>query len=119
MQEGILPTVRVPGGRTVRVPIGALREWIEQNTGAGLERPQPIAAGSASPGSTPLEKEALEMPGDDQARSPNLIAQRYSDLSPSGQLLVSTMRHVHFGRFEGLRICDGEPVWIRHPIWSG
>jgi excisionase family DNA binding protein len=32
MQRGVLPTVRVPGGRTVRVPREALIEWIKANT---------------------------------------------------------------------------------------
>ena len=32
MQRGILPTVRVPGGRSVRVPREALIEWIRTNT---------------------------------------------------------------------------------------
>jgi excisionase family DNA binding protein len=48
MQEGVLPTVRIPGARTVRVPTDALREWIEQNTGTGLVRSQPIAADRVS-----------------------------------------------------------------------
>jgi excisionase family DNA binding protein len=32
MQEGTLPTVRIPGARTVRVPQDALRDWISANT---------------------------------------------------------------------------------------
>jgi excisionase family DNA binding protein len=32
MQRGVLPTVRVPGGKTVRVPREALIAWIEANT---------------------------------------------------------------------------------------
>ena len=32
MQNGVIPVVRVPGGKTVRVPAAALRAWIEQNT---------------------------------------------------------------------------------------
>lgn len=32
MQEGTLPTVRIPGGRTVRVPEDALRQWILEHT---------------------------------------------------------------------------------------
>lgn len=32
MKRGILPTVRVPGGRMVRVPADGLREWITRNT---------------------------------------------------------------------------------------
>jgi len=43
MQEGVLPTVRVAGARTVRVPNAALLEWIKQNTGTGLARSRPIA----------------------------------------------------------------------------
>lgn len=35
MQEGILPVVRVPGARTVRVPRAALLKWIEARTGGG------------------------------------------------------------------------------------
>ena len=62
-----------------------------------------------------LEKEVAEMPTDHEGRASNSIALSYSELSPSGQLLVSTMRHVQFGRFEGLRICDGEPVWNPPP----
>lgn len=32
MQTGILPVVRVPGARTVRVPRAALLAWIEERT---------------------------------------------------------------------------------------
>lgn len=32
MQRGVLPTVRVPGGKSVRVPREALVEWIRANT---------------------------------------------------------------------------------------
>ena len=32
MQNGVLPTVRVPGSRSVRVPREALLEWIRSNT---------------------------------------------------------------------------------------
>jgi excisionase family DNA binding protein len=36
MAAGILPVVRVPGGRSIRVPQQALLRWIETNTaGAG------------------------------------------------------------------------------------
>lgn len=35
MQDGTLPTVRVPGGRTVRVPRAALRAWIDSRTQSG------------------------------------------------------------------------------------
>ncbi|MCZ2074617.1 MAG: helix-turn-helix domain-containing protein [Bryobacterales bacterium] len=32
MQSGVLPVIRVPGGRTVRVPRSALLAWIERQT---------------------------------------------------------------------------------------
>lgn len=32
MASGILPTVRIEGGRSVRVPREALVKWIEENT---------------------------------------------------------------------------------------
>jgi excisionase family DNA binding protein len=32
MQRGVIPTVRIPGGRSVRVPREALVEWIRANT---------------------------------------------------------------------------------------
>lgn len=32
MAAGVLPTVRVPGSRSVRVPRGALLNWIDQRT---------------------------------------------------------------------------------------
>ena len=35
MQRNILPVVRVPGGKTVRVPRDALLEWIRANTRTG------------------------------------------------------------------------------------
>jgi excisionase family DNA binding protein len=35
MQKGILPTIRVPGGRTVRVPRSGLLEFIEEQTRQG------------------------------------------------------------------------------------
>jgi excisionase family DNA binding protein len=37
MQRGIIPVVRIPGGKTVRVPREALLEWIKDNTRAGTE----------------------------------------------------------------------------------
>ncbi|MBE0660336.1 MAG: helix-turn-helix domain-containing protein [Bryobacteraceae bacterium] len=40
MQDGTLPSLRAPAGRVVRVPRGALEQWIETHT-----RP----AGSAVP----------------------------------------------------------------------
>lgn len=33
MQRGVIPTVRIPGGKSVRVPREALIEWIRANTG--------------------------------------------------------------------------------------
>jgi hypothetical protein len=47
-------------------------------------------------------------------RPPN-IAERYSELSASGKLLVSAMRRFQFGRFEGLQICNGDPTWNPPP----
>lgn len=38
MQQGILPTVRVPGARVVRVPREALLDWIKRNTQAEAAR---------------------------------------------------------------------------------
>jgi excisionase family DNA binding protein len=38
MAAGILPVVRVPGGRSVRVPQRALLNWIETNTADAGER---------------------------------------------------------------------------------
>lgn len=32
MQTGVIPTIRVPGARSVRVPRAALMAWIEANT---------------------------------------------------------------------------------------
>jgi excisionase family DNA binding protein len=32
MQRGTIPVVRVPGGKTVRVPREGLENWIRQNT---------------------------------------------------------------------------------------
>ena len=52
-QECVLPTVRIAGARTVRVPKTALLEWIEQNTGTGLAPSQPIAATRASHAAPP------------------------------------------------------------------
>jgi excisionase family DNA binding protein len=37
MKEGILPTVRIPGGRMVRVPSDGLVEWIKRNTRPAME----------------------------------------------------------------------------------
>lgn len=36
MQRGTIPVVRIPGGKTVRVPREALLEWIKDNTQAGV-----------------------------------------------------------------------------------
>ncbi len=35
MASGILPTIRVPGTRSIRVPKAALDRWIESNTSQG------------------------------------------------------------------------------------
>ena len=43
MQQGLLPTVRIAGGRTVRVPRHALLDWVRSQTH------QPVAV--AAPGS--------------------------------------------------------------------
>ena len=55
------------------------------------------------------------MRSEHEDRMADLCAQRYSELSPSGKFLVSTMRRVQFGRLEGLRICNGDPVWDPPP----
>src|ERR1035438_1940660 len=49
MQTGVLPTIRVAGARTVRVPRGALLKWIEHRTGGGGCMNAPKASG-ANPG---------------------------------------------------------------------
>jgi excisionase family DNA binding protein len=36
MQRGTIPVVRIPGGKTVRVPREAFLKWIEKNTRAGV-----------------------------------------------------------------------------------
>jgi excisionase family DNA binding protein len=38
MAAGILPIVRVPGGRSIRVPQQALLKWIEASTAGAGER---------------------------------------------------------------------------------
>lgn len=38
MQTRILPTIRVPGARTVRVPREALLKWIEDRTGGAAPK---------------------------------------------------------------------------------
>ncbi len=38
MQAGILPVVRIPGGRSIRVPREALMEWVKSNT----QRPEAV-----------------------------------------------------------------------------
>lgn len=41
MQQGLLPTVRVPGGRTVRVPRHALLDWVRSQTHQPVTAPDP------------------------------------------------------------------------------
>lgn len=44
MQQGILPTVRVPGcSKIVRVPAADLHKWIKNNTEKPAEKTQSIA----------------------------------------------------------------------------
>ena len=43
------------------------------------------------------------------------ISRRFSDLSEAAKALVSTMDTVQFGRFEGLRICNGDVVFDPPP----
>ena len=52
---------------------------------------------------------------DDKGRQVNAFPELFSDLSPAGKVLVSTMRRFQFGRFEGLHICNGDPVWAPPP----
>jgi excisionase family DNA binding protein len=44
MQRGTIPVVRIPGGKTVRVPREALLVWIKDNTRGGAD-----ACGVADP----------------------------------------------------------------------
>ena len=46
MQTGVLPTIRVAGARTVRVPREALLEWIKHRTGGGGGTSAPPASGT-------------------------------------------------------------------------
>jgi excisionase family DNA binding protein len=34
-QRRVLPVVKIPGGKSVRIPLGALQEWIRRNTTGG------------------------------------------------------------------------------------
>jgi excisionase family DNA binding protein len=36
MQRGTIPVVRIPGGKTIRVPQDSLLEWIKVNTRGGV-----------------------------------------------------------------------------------
>ena len=35
MASGVVPTVRVPGARSIRVPLAALEKWVESQTRGG------------------------------------------------------------------------------------
>jgi len=48
-------------------------------------------------------------------RASNSIPKRYCELSSAGKALVATMHRVQFGRFEGLRIFDSDPVFDPPP----
>lgn len=55
------------------------------------------------------------MPFQREARASNVTPHRFCELSSGGQVLVATMRRVGFGRFEFLRICNGDPVFDPPP----
>jgi len=43
MQRGTIPVVRVPGGKTVRVPRQALLDWVRANTEVATAPIAPLA----------------------------------------------------------------------------
>ena len=45
MQRATIPVLRVPGGKTIRVPREALEEWIRANTQAAAAGPSRPTAG--------------------------------------------------------------------------
>ena len=53
MQRGTIPVVRIPGGKTVRVPREALLEWIKVNTLAGVTGIKPNTAGPSDTKAVP------------------------------------------------------------------
>jgi len=55
------------------------------------------------------------MPSEREARASNPIPRRFCELSAAGKVLISTMRDVQFGRFEDLRVENGEPVFDPPP----
>ena len=55
------------------------------------------------------------MPSQLETGAPTLIPQRFSELSVAGKVLVATMCRVHFGRFEALRIYNGDPMFDPPP----
>jgi len=55
------------------------------------------------------------MPSEREAGTSKLIPHRFSELSAPGRVLVSIMRDAQFGRFEDLRVHNGEPVFDPPP----
>jgi len=55
------------------------------------------------------------MPSEREAGASSLIPRRFCELSAAAKILVSTMRRFQFGRFEDLRVQDGEPVFSPVP----
>jgi len=55
------------------------------------------------------------MPSEREAGASSLIPRRFCELSAAAKVLVSTMRDVQFGRFEDLRVLDGQPVFSPAP----
>src|ERR1035437_8753547 len=63
MQRGTIPVVRIPGGKTVRVPRESLLQWIKVNTRAGFE-----ATGIETNTAQPAESERRPNPTARQRR---------------------------------------------------
>jgi len=55
------------------------------------------------------------MPSECERSSSDRIPHRFAELSVAGRVLVATMRSVQYGRFEALRICNGDPTFDPRP----
>jgi hypothetical protein len=55
------------------------------------------------------------MPSAREACASNLSVRRFSELSAPWKVLVSAMRSDQYGRFVGLHVCNGSPVFDPPP----
>ena len=56
------------------------------------------------------------MPAEHEAHRSHSIPRRFSELPPQARVLVMEMHRIHYGRFEGLHVNNGQPIFVPPPL---